>query len=122
MLPARSHRIMAMPWPFQIFQTDEHVAITFEWTQVYRLSIYAAGQEPYYPGFEHFMGDSRGHWEGDTFVVEIRDLNDRTWLDAAGNFFANSTVITERYTMEDADTILYQATFEDPPFTASPGR
>jgi hypothetical protein len=112
-------RIMAMPWPFQIFQTDEHVAITFEWTQVYRL-IYAAGQEPYYPGFEHFMGDSRGHWEGDTFVVEIRDLNDRTWLDAAGNFFANSTVITERYTMEDADTILYQATFEDPSLYSQP--
>ncbi len=106
-------RIMAMPWPFQIFQTDEHVAITFEWTQVYRL-IHAAGQEQLYPGFEHFMGDSRGRWEGDTFVVEVRDMNDRTWLDAAGNFYSNAVQITERYTLVDANTIRYEATFNDP--------
>jgi len=106
-------RLMAMDWPFQIFQTDEHVAITFEWTQVYRL-IYANGQESYYPGFEHWMGDSRGHWEDDTFVVEIRDLNDRTWLDAAGNFHSNALQITERYTLLDENTIEYEATFHDP--------
>jgi len=112
-------RIMAMPWPFQIFQTEDHIAIAFEWTQVYRL-IYSGGQEPYYPGFEHFMGDSRGHWEDDTFVVEIRDLNDRTWLDAAGNFYTNAAVITERYTMIDANTIRYQATFDDPSLFSEP--
>ncbi len=106
-------RIMAMPWPFQIFQTPEHVAITFEWTQVYRL-IYAGGQEQMYPGFEHWMGDSRGHWEGDTFVVVVRDSNDRSWMDAAGNFHSIGAVITERYTMEDADTIRYEATIDDP--------
>jgi hypothetical protein len=112
-------RIMAMPWPFQIFQTDEHVAITFEWTQVYRL-IYTAGQEPLYPGFEHWMGDSRGHWEGDTLVVEIRDLNDRTWMDAAGNFHSAAAVITERYTLQDANTIQYQATIDDPEVFTEP--
>jgi len=116
-------RIMAMPWPFQIFQTEEHVAILFEWTQVYRL-VYSAGQEPAYPGFEHFMGDSRGHWEGDTFVVEVRDLNDRTWMDASGNFHSGAAVITERYTLVDENTIRYQATIDDPdvftePFTIS---
>jgi hypothetical protein len=106
-------RIMAMPWPFQIFQTEAHVAIVFEWTQVFRL-VYSAGQEPTYPGFEHFMGDSRGHWEGGTFVVEVRDLNDRTWMDASGNFLSRTAVITERYTMTDEDTIRYEATIEDP--------
>lgn len=112
-------RIMAMPWPFQIFQTDEHIAIAFEWTQVYRL-IYTDGQEQMYPGFEHWMGDSRGHWEGDTFVVEVRDLNDRTWLDAAGNFHSNAMVITERYTMVDENTIRYEATIEDPEVFTEP--
>jgi hypothetical protein len=114
-----SPRIMAMPWPFQIFQTDEHVAITFEWTQVYRL-IYTAGQEPLYPGFEHWMGDSRGRWEGDTLVVEIRDLNDRTWMDAAGNFHSAAAVITERYTLQNANTIQYQATIDDPEVFTEP--
>lgn len=112
-------RIMAMPWPFQIFQTEEHVAITYEWTQVYRL-IYTAGQEHLYPGFEFWMGDSRGYWEGDTLVVEIRDLNDRTWLDAAGNFHSIAAVITERYTLVDENTIQYQATIDDPEVFTEP--
>jgi hypothetical protein len=105
-------RIMAMPFPFQIFQTEEHVAVTFEWTQVFRL-IYTGGQAPLYPGLAHWMGDSRGHWEGDTLVVEVRDLNDRTWLDAAGNFHSAAMRVTERYTPVDANTIRYEATIDD---------
>lgn len=112
-------RIMAMPFPFQIFQADEHVAITFEWTQVFRL-IYTAGQEHLYPGFEFWMGDARGQWEGDTLVVEISDLNDRTWLDAAGNYHSIAATITERYTLVDENTIQYQATINDPEVFTEP--
>jgi len=46
--------------------------------------------------------------------VEVRDMNDRTWLDAAGNFYSNAVQITERYTLVDANTIRYEATFNDP--------
>jgi len=106
-------RIMYLGWPFQIFQTDDHVAITFEWQQVWRL-IYTSAPESLYPGFEHWMGDSRGHWDGDTFVVEVRDHNDLTWFDAAGNFHSNSMVLTERYRLLDANTIEYSATVDDP--------
>ena len=105
-------RIMYMPWPFQIFQTEDHVAITFEWQQVWRL-IYTDGQPNPYGGFESWMGDSRGHWEGDTLVVEVRDQNDQTWFDASGNFHSADMVISERYTMIDRATIEYSATIED---------
>ena len=44
-------RIMYMEHPFQIFQTREHVAITFEWSQVYRL-IYTNGQPTLHEGIE----------------------------------------------------------------------
>ena len=47
-------RIMYMEHPFQIFQAEEHVAITFEWTQVFRL-IYTNGQQTMYPGFNSWM-------------------------------------------------------------------
>ena len=106
-------RIMYLEHPFQIFQTRDHVAITFEWSQVFRL-IYANGQPTLHEGIESWMGNSRGRWEGDVLVVEVTDHNDRTWLDAAGNFHSHLLRVTERYAMRDANTIEYSATIEDP--------
>ena len=106
-------RVMYMDWPFHIFQTDAHVAITFEWQQVYRF-IYTNGQPSFYGGIESWMGDSRGRWEGDTLVVEVTDHNGQTWFDAAGNFHSSALRVTERYQMRDANTLDYEATIEDP--------
>jgi hypothetical protein len=105
-------RIMYMEWPFQIFQTPTHVAMTFEWTQVHRL-IYTNGSKPA-DGIEFWMGDSRGRWEGDTLVVEVTNHNDRTWFDMAGNFHSEALKVVERYTLLDRDTLQYEATIEDP--------
>jgi hypothetical protein len=105
-------RIMYIHYPFQIFQTANHVAMAFEWSQVYRL-IYTDGSK-HQDGIEFWMGDSRGHWEGDTLVVEVTNHNDQTWLDAAGDFHSEQLKVTERYTMTDPDTIQYEVTFEDP--------
>jgi hypothetical protein len=105
-------RIMYIEHPFQIFQTPNHVAIAFEWSQVYRL-IYTNGTK-HQDGIEFWMGDSRGHWEGDTLVVEVTNFNDQTWLDAAGDHHSEKLKVTERYRMVDPDTIQYDATLEDP--------
>ena len=102
-----------MEYPFQIFQTPEHVAITFEWSQVYRL-IYTNGKPAPHEGIDSWMGDSRGHWEGNTLVVEVKGQNDKTWFDMAGDFHSDALNVTERYTMLDADTIQYEATIQDP--------
>lgn len=106
-------RIMTMAWPFHLFQTDDHVAMTFEWSQVHRL-IYTNGEAPLYPGIESWMGHARGQWEGDTLVVNVNDFNDRAWLDAAGNFHSNAMTLVERYTLLDANTIEYAVTVTDP--------
>jgi len=105
-------RIMYMEWPFQIFQSRDHVAMTFEWSQVYRL-IYTNGAKPR-EGFDFWMGDSRGRWEGDVFVVDVTNNNDKTWFDMAGNFHSEAMRLVERYTMLDADTIQYEVTVTDP--------
>jgi hypothetical protein len=58
----------------------------------------------------NWNGDSRGHWDGTTLVVETTNFNDRTR-------FRNSTStlkVTERFTRTDADTIEYQFTVDDP--------
>ncbi len=105
-------RIMYLEFPFQIFQTRDHVAMTFEWQQVYRL-IPTNGSNPA-DGLTFWMGDSRGRWEGDALVVEVTNHDDRTWLDGAGNFHSDALRVTERYLMIDADTIQYEATITDP--------
>ena len=105
-------RIMYLEFPFQVFQSSTHVAMTFEWTNVHRL-IYTNGSKPV-QGIEFWMGDSRGRWEGDTLVVEVTNHNDKTWFDMAGNFHSNAMKVTERYSLADADTIRYEATIDDP--------
>src|SRR6187402_1402503 len=111
-------RIMYMEFPFQIFQTADHVAMTFEWSQVHR-TIYTNGA-PALEGIDFWMGDSRGRWEGDTLVVDVKDLNDKTWFDTTGTFHSDQVHVVERYTMTDADTIHYEATIEDPKVFSKP--
>ena len=106
-------RVMALDYPFQIFQTDDQVAITFEWQQVYRL-IYVSDEPSPYAGVESWMGHSRGRWDGEVFVVDVTDQNDRTWLDSAGNFHSAAMQVTERFRLEDSDTLAYEATIDDP--------
>ena len=106
-------RIMYLEFPFHIFQTRDHVAMTFEWSQIYRL-IYTTGKPALHAGVDSWMGDSRGRWEGDTLVVEVKGHNDRTWFDMAGNFHSEALRLVERYTMLDPDTIQYEVTIEDP--------
>jgi len=105
-------RIMYMEHPFQIFQDPTHVAMAFEFNLIHRM-IYTDGKPAKHP-FESFMGDARGKWEGDTLVVTVTDMNDRTWLDAAGDHHSDKLKVTERYTLLDADTLQYEATLEDP--------
>jgi hypothetical protein len=113
-------RIMYMDFPFQIFQSRNHVAITFEWSQVFRL-IYTNGSKPV-DGIEFWMGDSRGRWEGDTLVVEVTNHNDKTWFDQSGNFHSNALKVVERFALLDADTIQYDVTIEDPKVFSAPWR
>ena len=106
-------RIMYLEYPYQIFQAKDHIAITYEWSHVFRL-IYTTTKTSPHPGVDSWMGDSRGRWEGDTLVVDVVGNNDRTWFDLAGNHHSDRMRVTERYTLTDPDTIRYEATITDP--------
>jgi hypothetical protein len=60
------------------------------------------------------MGDSRGHWDGDTLVVDAIHFNDQTWFDRAGNFHSEALRLVERFTLIGPDHINYEVTVEDP--------
>jgi hypothetical protein len=104
-------RVMYLDFPFQIFQTPKIVTMAFEWELDYRL-IYTDGT-PHPTDSDGWMGDSRGHWDGDTLVVDVGNINDKTWFDMAGDFHSDALHVVERYRMIDHDTIQYEATMED---------
>ena len=67
-------------------------------------------------GIRMFMGDSRGHWEGDTLVIETTNFTDRTGIGSNGGGAAHSEHmrLVERLTRIDADSIRYEFTVHDP--------
>jgi len=67
-----------------------------------------------------FMGDARGHWEGQTLVVDTTNFTDDTWFDMVATFHSEGLHVVERFTPVDADTIEYEATFEDPKVFTKP--
>ena len=80
-------RITYMPYPFQIFQTPGHIAITYEYVHAVR-RIFMKESHP--DGVEWFMGDSRGRWEGDTLVVDVANFTDQTCSTEAATFIART--------------------------------
>ena len=104
-------RATYMPYPFQIVQSDKAFFISYEFAGAVR-NVYL--EDPGPPQVDSWMGQSVGHWEGDTFVVEVTGFNDQSWFDRAGNHHSAGMKVTERYTMSDADHIQYQATIDDP--------
>ena len=104
-------RINYMPFPFQIFQTPEFVVMTYEYVHASR-TVHMTGE--HLDNVDFWMGDSRGRWEGDTLVVDVTDLNSETWLDMSGNFHSDALHVVERYTRTSPNTLLYEATLEDP--------
>jgi len=60
------------------------------------------------------MSDSRGHWEGNTLVVDVTNSNAKHRLSNEGDFASDQVHITERWKFVDADTIEYTSTFTDP--------
>jgi hypothetical protein len=111
-------RITYMPFPLQIFQTPEFVAITYEYVHASR-TIHMKNPK-HLDDISFWMGDSRGHWEGDTLVVDVADNEPSTWLDASGDFHGDALHVIERYTRTSPDTLRYEATIEDPKVYTKP--
>jgi len=104
-------RATYMPYPFQIVQSPTAMSIVYEYAGAVR-NIYLKDPGPALA--DSWMGQSVAHWEGETLVVNVTDLNERTWFDRAGNFHSDKLHVVERYTRTSPDIIAYEATIEDP--------
>jgi len=99
-------------FPFKIIQDEKYVTILYEYVHDVRIIPEDASAHP--KNYWAWDGDSRGHWEGDTFIVDVANFNGKSWLDMDANFVDENEHVVERYTIQDADTIAYSATVEDP--------
>jgi hypothetical protein len=103
-------RATYIPHPFQIFQSNSAFFIAYSFAGAVR-NVYL--QDPGEAPLDSWMGQSYGYWDGDTFVVEVTGLDDRTWFDRAGNYHTYKLKVTERYNMVSENVIEYSATIED---------
>ena len=100
---------------FQLFQTAGHVVILNEMIHDARI-IPLDGSSHVEQDIQQWLGDSRGHWDGDTLVVNTTNFTDKTNFRGAGE----NLHLVERFTRVDADTLLYEVTVDDPTAFTSP--
>jgi hypothetical protein len=113
-------RIMQSPYPSQWVQTPDYLVILFEYMHTFR-SIPLNGR-PHPENMEpSFLGDSTGHWEGDTLVVDTASLKGPpwTWLDTAGHQHSDAIHVIERL-QRTANDIQFEFTVDDPKMYSRP--
>jgi hypothetical protein len=96
----------------RVLQSAGQVVILNAQNHVFRV-IPLDGRPHVGPHTKLWMGDSRGHWEGTTLVVDVTNQNAKGRLDMVGNFFSDNAHVVERFEFTDANTFNYRATIED---------
>jgi len=98
---------------YHIVQTPDHVAILQEHIHDVRV-IPLDGRAHIAPTIRQYAGDSRGHWEGDTLVVETTGFNNRAIIRGVDGNLSEALHVVERFTRNEADLIDYEFTVVDP--------
>jgi hypothetical protein len=111
---------------YQILQTPGYVVIHYEMIHEPRI-IPIDGRAHLPSSVRSWNGDSRGHWEGNTLIVDTTNYNNKGWIAtsaAAGRIKGvpqtESLHVVERFTPIDANTITYEATIDDPAMFTRP--
>lgn len=99
-----------MPYPFQIFQSSKAIFFAYQFAGAVR-NIFLTDPGP--APADSWMGQSYGKWEGDTLVIDVTGMDERTWFDRAGDFHSDALHVVERYTPIGPDVLSYEATIED---------
>ncbi len=110
------------PYPWRIIQDKAHVWFLFEGNIHSYRQIFTDGRAHKEDPDPTWYGDSIGHYEGDTLVVDTIGFNDKFWFDFAGHPHTEQLHTVERYTRKDLGTLEVATTITDPgaytePFT-----
>jgi len=117
-LPWGYVRSWGTPYPLELIQKDQRLAILFEqnkWFHVVPTDGRKLDVE-----VPTWMGTSVGHWEGDTLVIETEGFNGKTWIDTAEHPLSDAMRVVERLDRVDYDHIRHQVTITDPKYLTKP--
>ncbi|HUK37254.1 MAG TPA: hypothetical protein VLV86_25235 [Vicinamibacterales bacterium] len=110
--PAGVPRELYVPQPIQILQPRGYLIFLFERMSWRTVPLDGRAHIP--DSIRLWQGDSVGHWEGDTLVIDTTNFNGKTWLNQNGEAVSHAEHVVERLTPVDGDTITYEATVTDP--------
>jgi hypothetical protein len=100
--------------PFKVVQTPDQVLIMYEYQRIWR-AVWTDGRELPKDPESRWYGYSVGHWQDDyTFVVDTMGLDERTWLDNAGDPHSADMRVEETYHRVDLDTLELTVKIDDP--------
>jgi len=119
-LPYGEPRIWGGPHPARIIQLPGEIVVLYERDTAFRI-VPTDGRAHTKDPDPSWMGESVGKWEGDTLVVDVIGLIDKSWLgsgknagEGSGTFHSDALHVTERYTRTDFDHLKVQITDDDP--------
>ncbi|HEY7390943.1 MAG TPA: hypothetical protein VH640_20670, partial [Bryobacteraceae bacterium] len=93
--------------PYQFLQRPEEVVILYDYNHTSRV-IHLDGRPHLGKNIQLFMGDSIGHWEGNTLMVDTTNFNGRTAYSREIPYLSEELHTVERFTKADANTIDYE--------------
>ena len=105
--------------PFKFVQNPGVTMILYEFQNRYR-QIFTDGRSLPEDMTPTWLGYSVGKWDGDTFVVDSRGFNDRSWLDDGGHPHSDALHVTERFHRRDFGHLDFQITIDDPKMYTKP--
>jgi hypothetical protein len=119
-LPPGVPRTNTTPYPWTIVQTPQFIVIVYEGGAHVWRKIFMDGRK-HDPTVElTWLGDSIGHWDGDTLVVETVGQNDITWIDQSGIPHSTDMKVTERFTRTDFGHLEVVHIIDDPKTFSKP--
>jgi hypothetical protein len=103
----------------QILQMPGQVVFLYEYGHHWRV-VPVDGRPHLDENILLWMGDSRGHWEGNTLVIDTTNHNDQTWFDQVGSFHSTALRVIERWTMVGPHRIDWEVVIDDPKVFTQP--
>ena len=105
-------RSMYVPEGYEIIQTAGYILFMHERTSWRIVPLDGRAHLP--DQIRLWQGDSVGHWDGDTLVIDTTNQNGKEWLNEGGEVISYAAHVVERFTPTGPDALRYEVTVNDP--------